>query len=200
MALTLSPYILSYTLSVTLICNSWEYPGAQGIGCNNISPKDTAHLLSFLKELRGTAAGKKLYLSAAAPLFPWADANGDSSKDVSGFAKVLDHIAIMKCASVCDGPSNQTDGCFDSAMTSGARGRRPSARTDRSTTPAQRPLTRMARLSPPSPLGTPLASRSTSLCSACLHTAIRSAWLPPTRTRSLGSSHSTLRSTRVCLP
>jgi chitinase len=48
----------------------WEYPGAQGIGCNNISPQDTAHLLSFLQELRGTAVGKKLYLSAAAPIFP----------------------------------------------------------------------------------------------------------------------------------
>jgi chitinase len=74
----------------------WEYPGAQGIGCNNISPQDTAHLLSFLQELRGTAVGKKLYLSAAAPIFPWADANGDHTKDVSEFAKVLDHIAVMK--------------------------------------------------------------------------------------------------------
>jgi GH18 family chitinase len=80
---------------LTCTC-SWEYPGNQGIGCNTISPKDTVHLLSFLQELRSTAAGKKLYLTAAAPLSPWADKNGDPSTNLTGFAKVLDHIAIMK--------------------------------------------------------------------------------------------------------
>lgn len=74
---------------------SWEYPGNQGIGCNTISPNDTSNFLAFLQELRQDPVGQKLVLTAAAPISPWRDADGNSSADVSAFAKVLDHIAIM---------------------------------------------------------------------------------------------------------
>jgi chitinase len=53
-------------------------------------------LLSFLKELRANPKGKKLYLTAATPISPWIGPDGEPSKDVSAFAKLLDHIAVMK--------------------------------------------------------------------------------------------------------
>ena len=74
---------------------SWEYPGSQGIGCNVVAPNDTANFLSFLQELRQSDVGKKLFLTAATPISPWKDASGNSTADVSPFAKVLDYIAIM---------------------------------------------------------------------------------------------------------
>jgi len=73
----------------------WEYPGNQGIGCNTISTKDTANFLSFIQELRKDAIGSKLVLSAATAISPFIGPNGDPTADVSGFAAVLDWIAIM---------------------------------------------------------------------------------------------------------
>ncbi|EJD03470.1 glycoside hydrolase [Fomitiporia mediterranea MF3/22] len=73
----------------------WEYPGHQGIGCNTISPNDTANLLSFLQELRSSPCGSNLILTAAVSLTPFANATDLPSTDVSEFAKVLDYIAIM---------------------------------------------------------------------------------------------------------
>ncbi|KAJ7639188.1 chitinase [Roridomyces roridus] len=73
----------------------WEYPSASGIGCNTNSPNDTANFLSFLQELRQDPVGAKLILSAATAITPFIDADGKPSTDVSGFAKVLDHIAAM---------------------------------------------------------------------------------------------------------
>ncbi|KAK0389300.1 hypothetical protein NLU13_2875 [Sarocladium strictum] len=73
----------------------WEYPNRQGIGCNAINKDDTANLLKFLQEVREDPHGKKLYLTVAASLFPWNDASGAPSKDLSGFAKVLDNIMLM---------------------------------------------------------------------------------------------------------
>ncbi|KAJ3989509.1 glycoside hydrolase family 18 protein [Lentinula detonsa] len=73
----------------------WEYPNRQGIGCNTINNNDTANFLSFLQELRQDSTGSKLILSAATSLQPWNDTSGAPSKDVSGFSKVLDFIAIM---------------------------------------------------------------------------------------------------------
>lgn len=75
--------------------HSWEYPGNQGIGCNVISPNDTANFLEFLKELRQDPTGQKLVLTAAAPISPWRGADGNPSADVSEFAKLLDYVAIM---------------------------------------------------------------------------------------------------------
>jgi chitinase len=60
-----------------------------------LSPNDTSNFLLFLQELRGTSHGKKLILTAATPLLPWMDENGENSADVSPFAKIFDYIAIM---------------------------------------------------------------------------------------------------------
>ncbi|OCH91678.1 glycoside hydrolase [Obba rivulosa] len=73
----------------------WEYPGTQGIGCNNVSPNDTSNFLAFLQELRADPVGKNLIVTAATPLVPWKDASGVSLTNVSAFADVLDWIAIM---------------------------------------------------------------------------------------------------------
>ncbi|KAF8639744.1 hypothetical protein AX17_001006 [Amanita inopinata Kibby_2008] len=73
----------------------WEYPGNQGIGCNTISPKDTANFLAFIQELRKDQVGSKLILSAATATFPFINKAGEPSADVSGFARVLDFIAVM---------------------------------------------------------------------------------------------------------
>lgn len=74
----------------------WEYPNVQGLGCNTISSSDTANFLKFLQQLRASPLlPKTAVLTAAVATQPFADASGNPSKDVSGFAKVLDHIAIM---------------------------------------------------------------------------------------------------------
>lgn len=73
---------------------SWEFPSLQGIGCNTISNQDTPNFLSFLLELRAHPVGKKLILTAAAQDSPWPDPNGNPS-DISPFARLLDHIAVM---------------------------------------------------------------------------------------------------------
>ncbi|KAH7889046.1 glycoside hydrolase family 18 protein [Phlebopus sp. FC_14] len=73
----------------------WEYPDDQGIGCNTISANDTANFLAFLQELRTDPTGANLTLSAAVGVTPFRDASGTPSSNVSGFADVLDYIAIM---------------------------------------------------------------------------------------------------------
>jgi len=73
----------------------WEYPNDQGIGCNTISANDTQNFLYFLQELRANPVGARLTLSAATAITPFRDATGVPSTNVSGFAEVLDYIAIM---------------------------------------------------------------------------------------------------------
>ncbi|KAK6714995.1 hypothetical protein SNK04_005920 [Fusarium graminearum] len=73
----------------------WEYPNRQGLGCNTINENDTANFLEFLKELRKDPVGKDLYLTAAGSLLPWNDKDGAPSKDLGGFADVLDYLMIM---------------------------------------------------------------------------------------------------------
>ncbi|ESK96283.1 glycoside hydrolase family 18 protein [Moniliophthora roreri MCA 2997] len=73
----------------------WEYPNKQGIGCNQQSPDDAANFLSFLEQLRSDPVGSKLTLSAAVGIAPFVGSDGVPMTDVSGFAKVLDHIGIM---------------------------------------------------------------------------------------------------------
>ncbi|VDB84991.1 unnamed protein product [Peniophora sp. CBMAI 1063] len=73
----------------------WEYPGNQGIGCNAISPNDTANFLTFLQEFRASEQGSKLFLTAASSLLPWVDENGDPSTNLTAFGDVLDYIAVM---------------------------------------------------------------------------------------------------------
>ncbi|KAF5383230.1 hypothetical protein D9615_004978 [Tricholomella constricta] len=72
----------------------WEYPNKQGIGCNIISPNDSANFLLFLQALRAKAPSN-LIISAAVGTAPFNGADGTPMTDVSGFAAVLDHIAIM---------------------------------------------------------------------------------------------------------
>jgi len=86
---------LSESEPADLIHNSWEYPGVQGSGQNVVSPTDTSNFLAFIQEFRKTPVGKKLILAASVPILPFRDAQGNPSKNVSGFAKVLDYITIM---------------------------------------------------------------------------------------------------------
>ncbi|KAF8886493.1 glycoside hydrolase family 18 protein [Infundibulicybe gibba] len=73
----------------------WEYPNKQGVGCNTISPSDSANFLSFLQELRASPAGANMLITAAVGITPFAGSDGTPMTDVSGFYTVLDHIAIM---------------------------------------------------------------------------------------------------------
>ncbi|KAI0320490.1 glycoside hydrolase family 18 protein [Amylostereum chailletii] len=73
----------------------WEYPNKQGIGCNALSPNDSANFLSFLQELRSMDGGQSLVLSAAVSVTPFAGADGTPMTDVSDFAQVLDFIEVM---------------------------------------------------------------------------------------------------------
>jgi chitinase len=71
---------------------SWESPNKQGIGCNTLSPDDSANFLAFLQELREQPAGQDLILSAAVTITPFVGADGNPMDDVSDFAKVLNYI------------------------------------------------------------------------------------------------------------
>lgn len=86
---------LANTYDLDGIDFDWEYPNKQGIGCNAISPDDAANFLLFLQELRQDPVGQKLYLTAAVGIKPFNGPDGSPSNDVSGFSKVLNHIAIM---------------------------------------------------------------------------------------------------------
>ena len=73
---------------------SWESPNSVGNG-NQFSPDDSDNFLAFLRELRAQPAGQNLYISAAVAVYLWIGANGQPVTDMSGFADVLDHIALM---------------------------------------------------------------------------------------------------------
>lgn len=90
---TVTDFVTQYDLDGVQF--DWEYPNHQGIGCNVINANDTANFLAFLQELRQNPIAEKLTLSAAVSLTPFVDAAGNPSADVSGFAKVLDYIALM---------------------------------------------------------------------------------------------------------
>ena len=74
---------------------SWEYPNKQGIGCNIVSPNDTANFLSFLQTLRDQDGAQDLIISAAVSVKPFVGSDGNPMSDVSGFAKVLDYIGTQ---------------------------------------------------------------------------------------------------------
>ncbi|KIM69541.1 glycoside hydrolase family 18 protein, partial [Scleroderma citrinum Foug A] len=90
---TLSNFVQQYNLDG--LSFDWEYPGVQAAGQNVVSPMDTSNFLAFLQEFRNTPVGKKLILAASVPVSPFRDAQGNTSKDLSGFAKVLNYITIM---------------------------------------------------------------------------------------------------------
>ncbi|KAH8115964.1 glycoside hydrolase [Phellopilus nigrolimitatus] len=73
----------------------WEYPNADGIGCNTKSGTDTSNFLSFLQALRAEPAGANLTLSAATSIKPFNGQDGNPMTDVSQFSQVLDFISIM---------------------------------------------------------------------------------------------------------
>ena len=72
----------------------WEFPGQQGEGKNKVSPDDTANFLVFLKLLRETLP-HKARITAAVQTVPFADSNGKPSRNVAGFAEVLDYVLLM---------------------------------------------------------------------------------------------------------
>ncbi|EKM59129.1 glycoside hydrolase family 18 protein [Phanerochaete carnosa HHB-10118-sp] len=72
----------------------WEYPGQPGNDGNIYMSQDPANYLSFLQLLRETLP-PQAKISAATMTVPWTDANGETMKDVSAFAQVLDWILIM---------------------------------------------------------------------------------------------------------
>jgi len=86
---------LATNFSLDGIDFDWEYPSNVGVGCNIVSPNDTANFLSFLQELRADPVGSKLFLTAATSVTPWADASGSPATNLTGFSDVLDYIAIM---------------------------------------------------------------------------------------------------------
>ncbi|KAL5514322.1 hypothetical protein ACEPAG_2410 [Sanghuangporus baumii] len=73
----------------------WEYPNADGIGCNARSPTDASNFLSFLQALRAEPAGSNLTLSAATSIRPFNGQDGTPLTDVSQFAGALNFISIM---------------------------------------------------------------------------------------------------------
>jgi chitinase len=72
---------------------SWEFPGSQSVGCKSVASwEDTGNFLLFLQTLRAQKGAKHLILSAAVTIVPWTGSDGQPSRDVSGFGKVLDYI------------------------------------------------------------------------------------------------------------
>ncbi|KAF8592399.1 glycoside hydrolase family 18 protein [Ramaria rubella] len=72
----------------------WEYPGEPGAAGNIYTPSDTANFLAFLQLLRSLLP-ERARISAATQVWPFMDADGSHSKDISAFAKVLDWVLLM---------------------------------------------------------------------------------------------------------
>jgi chitinase len=104
----------------------WEYPNKQGIGCNQISPNDTANFLSFLQKLRADPVGSNLTLSAAVGITPWNGPDGTPMTNVSEFSNYLDYINVMNYDvwgswSATAGPNAPlNDSCAPPAMQQGS--------------------------------------------------------------------------------
>lgn len=75
---------------------SWEYPGSEGIGCNQKSADDSANLLSFLRELRANPrAASNLTLTAAVGMKPFNGSDGTPLKNVSEYATLLNYTSEL---------------------------------------------------------------------------------------------------------
>ncbi|KIY44549.1 family 18 glycoside hydrolase, partial [Fistulina hepatica ATCC 64428] len=68
-------------------------PNRQNIGCDTINVGDTAHLLSFLQDLK--SAYSNISISLPTSLLPYNDASSSPSVNLSVFADVVTYIAIM---------------------------------------------------------------------------------------------------------
>lgn len=78
--------------------NSWEYPGHQGIGCDVVSPDDSANFLLLLRELRKKEPTLEL---TAAVFTPFTGSDKKPMTDVSEFAKVLDPMYWIELVRHC---------------------------------------------------------------------------------------------------
>ncbi|GAA5906604.1 hypothetical protein JCM6882_008072 [Rhodosporidiobolus microsporus] len=72
----------------------WEYPNGVGIGCNAISPSDSANLLSFLEVLR-TTIGSDSLITAAVSTSGFLGEDGTALSSFAPFAGYLDYINLM---------------------------------------------------------------------------------------------------------
>ncbi|KAI9332099.1 chitinase [Obelidium mucronatum] len=88
---TVSALMTKYNLDGIDI--DWEYPGEQGACQNPWSTADTANFLTALKALRAAIPGK--LITAAPPAYPWKDATGQPSKDLSAYAQIFDFVNLM---------------------------------------------------------------------------------------------------------
>ncbi|GAA6029874.1 hypothetical protein JCM8097_001090 [Rhodosporidiobolus ruineniae] len=72
----------------------WEYPNSQGLGCNAISPNDSANFLSLLQTVR-SLVGSSGILTAAVSTSGLMGPDGTALSDFSDFATYLDYINLM---------------------------------------------------------------------------------------------------------
>ncbi|BGP54815.1 hypothetical protein JCM8202v2_002402 [Rhodotorula sphaerocarpa] len=72
----------------------WEYPNAEGIGCNKRRPEDAANLLAFLKTLRSVLGHEKV-ITAAVSTEGFLGPDGQPLSDFSDYGKYLDYINLM---------------------------------------------------------------------------------------------------------
>ncbi|EPQ57125.1 chitinase [Gloeophyllum trabeum ATCC 11539] len=94
-AFTKTILTLAQTYQLDGIDFDWESPVNQGIGCNLVSPHDTANFLALLRELRAHPLGRALTITAATGINPFAGPDGDPLTDVRAFTDVLDYIEVM---------------------------------------------------------------------------------------------------------
>jgi hypothetical protein len=94
MALISSLSSSSLDPSLMLTTNSWEFPGMQGAGSNQVSPDDSTNFLSFLQQLRKQMPKGTFRITADVQDNTFMGSNGKPMSDVSGFASVLDYIGI----------------------------------------------------------------------------------------------------------
>ncbi|GAA5927514.1 glycoside hydrolase family 18 protein [Sporobolomyces koalae] len=72
----------------------WEYPNGEGIGCNAISPKDSANFVLFLKEVR-KLIGKNGLLTAAVSTSGIFGPEGTALSSFSEYGTLLDYLNLM---------------------------------------------------------------------------------------------------------
>ncbi|GAA5880704.1 hypothetical protein JCM16303_004318 [Sporobolomyces ruberrimus] len=72
----------------------WEYPNGAGIGCNAISPDDSANFVSFLKNLR-ELVGKDNLITAAVSVGGINGPDGNALSSFSEYGSLLDYINLM---------------------------------------------------------------------------------------------------------
>ena len=95
-------FILIFRIFIRSFHHSWEYPGKQGIGCNVVSPNDTANFLLFLQTLRSQEGAQNLIVSAAVADAPFVGPDGTPLSDVSEFTKVLDYIGTLSATFISE--------------------------------------------------------------------------------------------------